>query len=210
MPEMNIQSVILIRIPNVNLDIRQSTELLQPHVDRKRFRMHLCHGVDAQETYVYLTDPALAVSAETAADDASADIDLNALTANVIGQYPDASIDQFQITLDLQGAAQGQSPEWHYVVETDVNDSAEDDFNQWYIQEHMPGLAAVPGTVRTMRLFNRDAAPRYHALYLLQTKETFGSAPWLAVRATDWSSRVRPNFKNTKRTMFKIIAEGIQ
>ena len=29
------------------------------------------------------------------------------------------------------------------------------------------------------------------------------SGPWLKVRGTEWSSRVRPNFVNTKRTMFK-------
>ena len=30
-----------------------------------------------------------------------------------------------------------------------------------------------------------------------------GSPEWLAVRATDWSSRVRPAFRNTRRTMFR-------
>ena len=28
---------------------------------------------------------------------------------------------------------------------------------------------------------------------------------WLAVRASDWSGRVRPSFRNTRRTMFKRI-----
>lgn len=66
---------------------------------------------------------------------------------------------------------------------------AEQDLNAWYDQEHLPGLASVPGTVRAMRFECRDESPRYLACYDLHTRETFGSPPWLAVRATDWSSR---------------------
>lgn len=60
-------------------------------------------------------------------------------------------------------------------------------------------MAGVPGTVRAGR------SPRHHACYGLRTQETLGSPPWLAVRATDWSSRVRPAFRNTKRTMFRRV-----
>jgi hypothetical protein len=89
------------------------------------------------------------------------------------------------------------------VVETDVRPEAEGDFNAWYQTEHMPGLAAVPGTVQAWRYTDGSGSPRYYAAYDLETLETFGSEPWVAVRATAWSSRVRPNFFNTKRTMFK-------
>lgn len=108
-------------------------------------------------------------------------------------------------TLDLRGASAGQEAPWHYIVETDVLPEAEADLNAWYDQEHLPGLAAVPGTVRAQRWECRDESPRYLACYDLHTQETFGSPPWLAVRATDWSSRVRPSFRNTRRTMFRKI-----
>ena len=108
-------------------------------------------------------------------------------------------------TLNLPGASAGQEAPWHYIVETDVLPEAEADLNAWYNQEHLPGLAAVPGTVRAQRWECRDASPRYLACYDLRTQETFGSPPWLAVRATDWSSRVRPSFRNTRRTMFRKI-----
>jgi hypothetical protein len=108
---------------------------------------------------------------------------------------------------DIRGASHGATPEFHYVVETDVVPEAEGDLNEWYNQEHLPGLAAVPGAIRAQRLRNLDGAPRYHSCYELVAKETLGSAPWLAVRHTAWSDRVRPNFRNTKRTMFRRVAQ---
>jgi hypothetical protein len=110
---------------------------------------------------------------------------------------------------DLRGASHGTAPVFHYVVETDVVPEAEVDLNDWYEREHLPGLAAVPGAIRAQRLRNLDAGPRYHACYELVTRETLGSTPWLAVRHTAWSDRVRPNFRNTKRTMFSRVASRV-
>ena len=118
---------------------------------------------------------------------------------------PGAHARVLHLTLDLPGASAGQEAPWHYIVETDVLPEAETDLNAWYDQEHLPGLASVPGTVRAQRWECRDESPRYLACYDLHTQETFGSPPWLAVRATDWSSRVRPSFRNTRRTMFRKI-----
>lgn len=95
---------------------------------------------------------------------------------------------------------------WHYVVETDVTPEAEDDFNQWYDTEHLPGLAAVTGVQLAQRFVSAERSPRYHASYDLHTVETFGSPAWLLVRATPWSDRVRPEFRRTRRTMLQHIA----
>lgn len=116
---------------------------------------------------------------------------------------PQGSVARLDVVTDIPGASTGVKAPFHYVVETDVTAEAEADFNAWYENEHMPGLAGVPGTVRAMRFVRVGAGPRYHACYDLATQETFGSPPWLAVRGTDWSSRVRPNFRNTLRTMFR-------
>ncbi|MDM0037494.1 hypothetical protein QTH89_13800 [Variovorax sp. J22G21] len=103
---------------------------------------------------------------------------------------------------ELAGASAGQVALNHYVVETDVLPEFEDDLNAWYAQEHLPGLAAVPGTVRAARYLDAGASPRYYACYDLVDAAILGSPTWLAVRATPWSSRVRPAFRNTRRTMF--------
>ena len=107
---------------------------------------------------------------------------------------------------DLPGASHGAPVAFHYVLETDVVPEAEGDLNDWYNQEHLPGLAAVPGTVRALRFRNLDGAPRYHSCYELARQDAFESPPWLAVRHTAWSDRVRPTFRNTKRTMFRRMA----
>ena len=104
--------------------------------------------------------------------------------------------------ISLPGASAAAVAAWHYVVETDVEPGHEADFNAWYTQEHLPGLAAVPGTVHAAR-FEREGSPRYLALYLLTAAEVLGSPPWLAVRGTAWSDRVRPRFRHTRRLMFR-------
>lgn len=147
-------------------------------------------AVEEDETYVYLRGPAAA---------------LPEAQVRLAESFPGARSRVLHLTLDLAGASAGQDAPWHYIVETDVLPEAEADLNAWYDQEHLPGLASVPGTVRAMRYECRDESPRYLACYDLHTRETFGSPPWLAVRASDWSSRVRPSFRNTRRIMFKRI-----
>ena len=147
-------------------------------------------AVDEDETYLYID---------------GGEGTLPEVGARVAEQLPGASVRVLHRTLDLPGASSGQDAPWHYIVETDVLPEAEADLNAWYDPEHLPGLAAVPGTVRALRYECRHKGPRYLACYDLHTRETFGSPPWLAVRATDWSSRVRPSFRNTRRTMFMRI-----
>jgi|GEM_PF-257020 len=159
--------------------------------------IHLCHAESSPETYAYL--PATAVG------EADAQAEINRMQAALSSAFDDAQVVLLQATQGIPGASKHASAQWHYVVETDVQPEAEGDFNDWYANEHLPGLASVPGTILAARLHNAHGRPRYHALYLLETRDTFGSPAWLAVRATDWSSRVRPNFTNTKRTMFRIV-----
>ena len=121
-----------------------------------------------------------------------------------IGGAQAARLAQLQ---EIRGASAGAAVAFRYVVETDVAAEAERDMNDWYNQEHLVGLAAVPGTVRAQRFLNLDGAPRYHSCYELVDRDTLRSAPWLAVRNTAWSGQVRRALHNTKRTMFRRIAE---
>jgi len=115
---------------------------------------------------------------------------------------------RLQPVFDAAGASREETPYFHYVVETDVVAEHEADLNAWYDSEHMPGLAACPGSVRARRFRNPDGSPRYHSCYDLARTETLVSEPWLAVRNTAWSDRVRPHFRNTKRTMFRRLFES--
>ena len=104
---------------------------------------------------------------------------------------------------DRAGASSGADAPVHYVVETDLAPGSEGAVNDWYDGEHLAGLAAVPGTVRAQRLVNLTAGPRSYACYDLVSLDTHDSPPWLEVRGTEWAARVRPNFRNTKRTLFE-------
>lgn len=114
-----------------------------------------------------------------------------------------AEVSRLREMLRCEGASFGDTPGVHYVVETDTDDGWQAEIFNWYDQEHMPGLARVPGCILARRLVNLDHAPYSFACYDLASKDTLGSPPWLAVRGTTWSDKCRPHFVNTLRTMFE-------
>lgn len=150
--------------------------------------------VEAQDVYMYV-----ALEAEPSIEAVAA------LHAEIADQHQGAQCVLLDPLLICEGASAGHEIFWHCVVETDVQPEAEADFNDWYDREHLPGLAAVPGTVRAQRYRTLFGQPAYYAAYDLRTQDTLGSPAWLKVRGTDWSSRVRPKFMNTGRSMFRRI-----
>jgi hypothetical protein len=119
---------------------------------------------------------------------------------------PGARWQHLQRIAFIAGASADMVARFHYVVETDVRPEHEADFNAWYQQEHLPGLAMVPGAAQAARFVRRDhlrlGLPKYVACYRLVAPEVLESAPWQAVRHTAWSARVRPCFVNPRRLMF--------
>ncbi|MDO9436415.1 DUF4286 family protein [Hydrogenophaga sp.] len=104
---------------------------------------------------------------------------------------------------DEAGASSAEPARYHYTVELDIAPEHAQSMADWYNTEHLPALAAVPGTVRARRLADLDGHPASYACYDLTTPDTLHSDPWMAVRATDWSSRIRPLFQNVRRTVFE-------
>jgi hypothetical protein len=153
----------------------------------RRGDIQLFRTLDGNGGYAYVTPPA--------ADATYADEALRAA-------FPGAGIVRLAQLALLPGASAASDAPYRYVVETDVSRD-EDDFNAWYRDEHLPGLASVPGTVRAMRFRSLHGQPRYHACYDLEHPDVLGSSAWLAVRGTPWSDRVRPTFTNTTRTMLR-------
>ena len=83
----------------------------------------------------------------------------------------------------------------------------EKDFNDWYIQEHVPALAAVPGCLAARRFkihkAESDGNHRYLALYHLTTPEVQTSAAWQKAVDTPWTHRVRPNTTDRLRIVLR-------
>lgn len=106
---------------------------------------------------------------------------------------------------DEIGASATEPARYHYAVELDIAPEHVQSMIDWYNTEHLPALAAVPGTVRARRLADPDGHPASYACYDLTSPDTLRSDPWMAVRATEWSSRIRPLFQNVRRTVFERV-----
>jgi len=117
----------------------------------------------------------------------------------------DIRVARLQQVFTAPGHADGEPPVFHYVVETDPEAGWLPELERWYDQEHMPGLARVPGCILAQRYYNHDQGPLSLACYDLVSESVLGSPPWLAVRGTAWSDIVRPHFTNTRRTMFRAL-----
>jgi hypothetical protein len=152
-------------------------------------RLELCLSVDENLACLYLWGESLGSFARGARG----------------AEWPD--VQRLEMLASRAGASAGQAAPFHYVVATDVQAGWEQEFNDWYDKEHLPGLAAVPGNALACRLRNLDGGPRYHACYRLASPQVMEHPAWLAVRHTAWSGRVRPRFENTERLMFRVLAE---
>jgi hypothetical protein len=79
----------------------------------------------------------------------------------------------------------------------------EHEFNEWYNIEHIPALAAVPGTLCARRYRGTGAKQRYVALYHLASPDVPDSAAWKAAANTPWTERMRPHFRDHLRIVSK-------
>ncbi len=165
---------------------------------REFHRIEVNQAVDGSTTYVYFWTYAVAAAS---------------LLASVSAQWQAAlpGLEGFEAVrlqpiVEIAGASEEARVDFHYVVETDVDDENAREFSDWYAQEHLPGLAAVEGNIFSRRLQNLDGRPRSFACYDLVTPHALEDPAWLAIRHSQWSNRVRPMYRNTRRTMFNRIA----
>lgn len=179
-------AVLLIRC------VRSDADRVTSRCARAETDWRLFEAVDADECYLF----------GTLATDRAAVL-IAAIRRTLDSTAPAATIARLDPLLEVSGASAGTPAPFRYIVETDVLPEHEAEFNRWYDREHLPGLAAVPGTVLARRYRDCEAGPRYHACYDVASPATVGSPPWIAVRATPWSEKLRPTFRNTKRTLFR-------
>jgi hypothetical protein len=82
-----------------------------------------------------------------------------------------------------------------------VAPEAEADFNAWYDEEHIPALAAVPGTMAARRYKSEEGSHRYVAIYHLESPDVTRTEAWAKAVDTPWSARVRPHFRDRIRIL---------
>ena len=75
---------------------------------------------------------------------------------------------------------------------------AETEFNDWYDNEHLPGLLTVPGVLsgRRYRATDTESERRYVSLYHLRDVGVSRSDAWATATNTPWTERMRPKLRD--------------
>lgn len=93
---------------------------------------------------------------------------------------------------------------WH-----DIAPAAEEEYNLWHTQEHMPERVRIPGFKVARRYVDWNLeVHRYFTLYEGQTIETFNSPDYLARLngPTSWTRQMMPAFRNFVRGACRTVA----
>ena len=88
------------------------------------------------------------------------------------------------------------------LVLNDVVEGAEEEFNRWYQQQHIPERLGVPGFKTARRYRAVDGQPAYMAVYECGSIDVLTSKAYLERLAhpTDWTKKVMPSFRNMLRS----------
>lgn len=84
----------------------------------------------------------------------------------------------------------------------------EAEFNEWYDNEHIPALRAVPGVMAARRFKDMKGTHRYLALYHLENPDVASGAAWKAAAASEWTDRLRPHFRDHLRILSARYVRG--
>jgi hypothetical protein len=98
-----------------------------------------------------------------------------------------------------------------YVVQMDVPQALESEFNRIYDDEHVPTILEVPGvkSCRRYRLSRSTQAnmPRYLAVYEVDDAAVIDSPAWTeASDRGEWKPKIRPHTTNRRHSVFAEIA----
>jgi hypothetical protein len=89
-----------------------------------------------------------------------------------------------------------------------VEPAAEAEFNDWYDNEHVPALAAVPGVLCARRFRATAANRRYVALYHLVSPEVQATPAWKNAADSEWTRKLRPRFRDHLRLVCRAYVRG--
>lgn len=81
-----------------------------------------------------------------------------------------------------------------------------EDLDAWYIEEHLPALAAVPGVIAARRYRATAGSPLYLATYELESPDVRTSDAWRAAGNTPWMQKLLPLFRNNASNLGRLIA----
>jgi hypothetical protein len=85
---------------------------------------------------------------------------------------------------------------------------AEDEFNAWYDEEHIPQLAAVKGCLNARRFVALASSHKYLALYHIASPEVQAGTAWAKAVETPWTSKMRPHMRDRIRIVCRRYVRG--
>lgn len=98
-----------------------------------------------------------------------------------------------------------------YVVQMDIPEELEHDFNRVYDTQHIPNILKAKG-VRGCSRYKLESADvegvaRYAAIYEVDAPEVIDGEEWTALsEAGDWAPQIRPHTLNRSHLIFKKLA----
>lgn len=100
------------------------------------------------------------------------------------------------------------------LVLNDILETAEEEFNRWYQQQHVPERLRLPGFRSARRYRAVKGTPAYMAVYECDALEVLASEPYLERlrNPTDWTKKVMPGFRNMLRSACRetwSLGEGV-
>ena len=95
-----------------------------------------------------------------------------------------------------------------YVVQMDIPNELEDEFNRIYDTQHVPNITKAPGVHSCVRYklesSDVEGTARYTAVYEIDTPETPFSDGWRAESEKgDWPTKIRPHTTNRSHLVLK-------
>ena len=102
-----------------------------------------------------------------------------------------------------------ENTEYMWLVQLDIPEELDDEFNRIYNDEHVPFIAKVPGVLGVQRyVLERPNAgvQRYATVYRVDSPDLPQTPEWKAASAQgDWASKIRPHTSNASLSMFRAI-----
>lgn len=99
-------------------------------------------------------------------------------------------------------------PDYIYLVQMDIPQELEADFNRIYDTQHIPNILQAPGVHSCIRYKLESAdvpgVARYAALYAIDSPEVPQSPAWVAASDTgDWPTMIRPHTTNRSHLIYR-------
>jgi len=95
-----------------------------------------------------------------------------------------------------------------YLVQMDIPEEFEDEFNRVYDTQHVPNITKAPGVSSCIRYkletSDVDGVARYAAVYDIDSPDVPETDGWkVESEKGDWPTQIRPNTLNRSHHVFK-------